>query len=765
MSRLLKRLALGRPISTYEELDHRLPKRIALAIFSSDALSSSAYATDEILLALALAGAVALGLAAPIGMVVAVVLIVVIISYRQTVKAYPGGGGAYVVAHENLGKFPGLIAASSLLIDYVLTAAVSLAAGVAAVGAAFPPARDFRIQLAVAALLLITVMNLRGVKEAGTLFAIPTYAFLATMAVMIVLGAAKVLSGNIEPYPPADLHAEQSLTLFLILRAFASGSTALTGVEAISNGVPAFQKPEDKNAAQTLSMLGALLAFLFLGITLLAHELRVDPAGIEHGRTVTSQIAARVFGPASLLFYAVQIATSLILFLAANTSFAGFPRLGSILAKDRYLPRVLENRGDRLAYSNGIIILTVAASALLVHYKADVHKIIPLYVIGVFTSFTLSQAGMVAHWFKAASKAALLRQPPPRGWKRSAVVNGIGAFTTLLVLVIVSLVKFTLGAWQIMIMIPALAILLRQINVHYMRVRDELRLDRKVPQVHKGKVLLVVSGLHGVTKALAFARAIAPMELKAVALGTSSAELTELRTRWDQMGIKLSIEPLGRDVDKLLKVVEEMGPRIEEPITVILPDPQYRGWLQQIVRNRLSLKVKRAFLYTPNTVLVSVPFHPRAEPEPERLRAPGRLSLIVFVSGVHRATVQALEYARSLNPSELKAMTIQTHDSEVARLDDEWTDWGIDIPLEIVDSPYRGLMQPLLREVRELRPNPDDAVGVVVPEFVVPWWQAFLHNQTAFLIKTALLFEPNVVVINVPYRLGANRQAPEPAGR
>lgn len=754
MNRLLKRIAIGRPLSTYEEEGHRLPKTLALAILSSDALSSSAYATDEILLALALAGAGALSLATPTGLAVTAVLLIVITSYRQTVKAYPGGGGAYIVAHENLGQLPGLIAASSLLIDYVLTAAVSLAAGVAAVGAAIPAVRELRVPIALAALLAITLLNLRGAKEAGTLFAIPTYAFLVTMTLMILAGAAGVLSGNLRPYPPPRIHAEQTLTLFLVLRAFASGSTALTGVEAISNGVPVFRKPSDKNASQTLAILGGLLAFLFFGITLLANKLHVDPAGIEHGRTVTSQIASRVFGTASILFYAVQIATSAILFLAANTSFADFPRLGSILARDRYLPRVLENRGDRLAYSNGIIILAAAASALLIHYRAEVHKIIPLYVIGVFTSFTLSQAGMVVHWKKAAGEAAGSGKPAPRGWRRSSVVNGFGAVTTLVVLTVISIVKFPLGAWQVMIMIPALAVLMWLINVHYMRVRAELTLDRNVPQVHKGKVLLIVWGRRGVSKALAFARAIAPLEIKAVSLGASDPDIEEVRRRWESMGIKLPIQRLGRDVDKLVDVVKEMGPRVDEPITVVLPDPQYPGWLEQLARNRLSFKVKRAFLYTPNTVLVSVPFHPASEPEPERLKAPGRLSLIVFVSGVHRATVQALEYARSLNPSELKAMTIQTHASEVQRLDQEWTDWQIDIPLEIVDSPYRGLMLPLLREVRELRPNPDDAVGVVVPEFVVPWWQAFLHNQTALLIKTALLFEPNVVVINVPYRLG-----------
>ncbi|MGI8425990.1 MAG: APC family permease [Actinomycetota bacterium] len=760
MANFLKRLAVGRPLSTYDELHQRISKKIALAVFSSDALSSSAYATDEILLVLILAGSAAVTFAAPVGIAVTVVLSIVILSYIQTVKAYSNGGGAYIVAHENLGVPAGLIAASALLIDYVLTVAVSVAAGLAAVAAAAPAVRDYRVGLALGVVFVITTLNLRGLKESATVFAIPTYGFLIAMAVMIVLGAFKVFTGNITPYPADPVPAEQALTLFLILRAFASGSTALTGVEAISNGVPVFRKPESKNAAQTLLVLGGLLAFLFLGITLLAKEINVDPHLIESGQTVTSQIAARVFGATNFMFYVIQVSTALILFLAANTSFAGFPRLGSILAQDRYLPRALQNRGDRLAFSNGIVILALAASGVLIHYKVDVHKIIPLYVIGVFTSFTLSQSGMVVHWFKEAKKHSEAGKPPLRAWKRSALVNAVGALTTFVVFLIVSATKFRIGAWQVLILIPVVAYGLKQINVHYRHVAKELRTDRTPEEVHMGSVLLVVSRLQGATKALALARALSPVSLKVVALGASEAQLTHLRDGWEQMGINVPIESVGRSLDKVVDMVEGMNAAEDEPVTVILPEPQYLNWIQQVFRNWRSFRLKRAFLFLPNTVLISVPYHPHSEPEPTRLRAPGRLTLVVFVSAVHQATVQAIEYARSLNPSELKAIVIQTHEGEVVSPADEWSEWGIDIPLEIVDSPYRSLMEPMLREVRKLKPNPEDAVGVVVPEFVVGhWWHTFLHNQTAFLIKSALLFEPNVMVINVPYRLGRKKAA------
>jgi len=762
----LKRLFVGTPISTHAELHHRLPKRIALAVFSSDALSSSAYATDEILLVLLVAGAAALAYSTPIALAVVLVLGVVISSYRQTVQAYPMGGGAYRVAHENLGPTYGLIAAGALLIDYVLTVSVSTAAGLAAVGAALPAIREHRVGMALAVVAFITTLNLRGLKESGTIFAIPTYGFLLSMGVMIVFGAVKVLQGDLPSEAPELAAVAQPVSLFLVLRAFASGSTALTGIEAISDGVPAFRPPESRNASTTLLILGLILGSLFLGITFLSHTFNVDAELIEHGQTVTSQIARGVFGDGHLMFFVVQTFIALILFLAANTSYADFPRLASILARDRYLPMPFRNRGDRLAFSNGIIILALAACMILVNYRADVHRIIPLYVVGVFTSFTLSQTGMVVRGIKEKRRAIEAGKPPPRGWKRKALISGFGAATTFVVLIIVAVTKFLTpispgerggfrgGAWQVILLMMFVAWALHKIRDHYMSVEAELSLDDGLPTVQSRKVVLLVTRFRGSTKALAFARLIAPSELRVIALRTSKLKLANLRHRWEGMGVTTPIEPVGSRISNVVNFVRSLGPTPDDPVTVVFPDAQYSRWTEQLMKNRLLFVLKRAFLFERGTVLVSVPFNP-SEPEPERLQAPGRLALVVVVSAVHKATVRAVQYARSLHPSELKAMSIQTEPGEAAALTGDWAELNINVPLEIVDSPFRTIIDPLKRELRELRPNPNDAVGVVVPEFVVRyWWQSLLHTQTAFFIKAAMLFEPNVVVINVPYRLG-----------
>ncbi|MGH2768787.1 MAG: APC family permease, partial [Actinomycetota bacterium] len=581
--RVLKRLLVGRPIATYHELHHRLSKRVALAVFSSDALSSSAYATDEILLALAAAGSGALRLSIPVAAAVVGVLGVVVVSYRQTVKAYPSGGGAYIVAKDNFGEFPGLLAASALFIDYVLTVSVSVAAGVAAIVAAFPHLEGHRVGMGLGVVALITLMNLRGLRESGRIFAVPTYGFLLAMGATIVTGAWQVVTGTSSPLPPPSVPPEQALGLFLVLRAFASGSTALTGVEAISNGVPVFRPPESKNAAATLLILGILLAGLFAGITFLANALHVDPGAIEHGKTVPSQIARAVFGGGSPLFFAVQAFTAMILFLAANTSYADFPRLAAILAKDRYLPRVLKHRGDKLAFSNGIVILALAASALLAHYRAEVHRIIPLYVIGVFTSFTLSQSGMVAHWFR-------LRAP---GWRRSALVNGIGACTTFIVLIVVAATKFRLGAWQVVVMIPVLAWILGVVGRHYRQVAEELRLSDEVERIEANKVVILGSPFPAATtKALAFARAFSPRELHVLAFRLSERSLKGTRQHWKALGVKAPIEATGPRLGDLVEYVRGLQPSASEPVMVALPDAQFHNPLRQIRAGRLLIRIK-----------------------------------------------------------------------------------------------------------------------------------------------------------------------------
>ncbi|HVL50940.1 MAG TPA: APC family permease, partial [Actinomycetota bacterium] len=612
-----------------------------------------------------------------------------------------------------------------------------------------------------------------------TIFAVPTYGFLTAMGTVIAVGLYQAANGTLESLPPTQVEATQAITLFLVLRAFASGSTALTGIEAISDGVAAFEPPEAKNASRTLLILCFLLGSLFLGITFLSRAVGVDPTLIDEGRTVTSQIAGAVFGQNHWFFFVVQAFTALILFLAANTAYADFPRLASVLAKDRYLPRGLGQRGDRLAFSNGILILTAAAGGLLINYEADVHRIVPLYVVGVFTSFTLSQAGMVVRALRLKKVAERLGKPVDRHWRRKVVISGFGSITTFVVLIIVATTKFFTplhrgemphfrgGAWQIIVLIPCLAWVLSRINKHYRHVETDLMFTGKMPEVHSEKVVMVVSRFRGATKALAVARTIAPRELRAIAWRCSEQRLEDLRNRWESMKVTTPIEPVGDNVSDVLRFVRQMDPRSDDPVTVIFPDPHYRTWFGQVVKNRQILKLKRAFLYESGTVLVGIPYNPVKDPEPKRLQAPTRIALVVVVSSINKATVRAIQYARSLHPSELKALSIQTEPGDAAKLTAQWGNLGLDVPLEVVDAPFRDLVDPLKRELREMRSSPGDAIGVVVPEFVVPrWWQNALHTQTAFFIKTALLFEDEVIVINVPYRLHARkhrdkRRAPE----
>src|SRR5256712_11197908 len=440
----IKRLLVGAPIPSHLAHHERFSRVTGLAVLSSDPLSSVAYATEEILRVLTIGSIAALALVTPIGAVIAAMLAIVAFSYRQTIHAYPNGGGAYIVAKENLGRVPALIAAAALLIDYVLTVSVSIAAGVAAITSAFPALHLNRMEMALAFVVILMLGNLRGVRESARLFAAPTYFFIISILAMIAVGAWRYATGGLEPVAPAaeaSLTATGALTTFTLLRAFSNGCTAMTGVEAVSNGVPAFRPPESRNASATLVAMAVIAITMFMGITLLAHAYRIVPSETE---TVVSQIARGTFGGRSLLYYAVQAATMLILVLAANTAYADFPRLASIVARDRFLPRQFMNQGDRLAFSNGIVILSVLAATLLVVFGGDTHALIPLYMIGVFVSFTLSQAGMVVHW-------RTLRTP---GWRTSAAINGFGAFVTGIVLLIVASTKAHEGAWVIIPMIP-----------------------------------------------------------------------------------------------------------------------------------------------------------------------------------------------------------------------------------------------------------------------------------------------------------------------
>jgi amino acid transporter len=604
----VKGLVVGRPIPSHLAHHERLSRVTGLAVLSSDPLSSVAYATEEILRVLVVSGIAALSFASPISFVIAAILATVVFSYRQTIYAYPNGGGAYIVSKDNLGTTPALIAAAALLIDYVLTVSVSIAAGVAAITSAVPDWHFNRVELSVAFVILLMVGNLRGVRESGRVFALPTYFFIVSIMTLVSVGAWRMMTGTIEPLPPpTDLIRDVpggGLTLFLLLTAFSNGCTAMTGVEAVSNGVPAFKPPETKNAAATLVTMAAIAITMFVGITLLSQSYQVLPSQTE---TVVSQLARGVFNGRGVPYYGVQVATMLILVLAANTAYADFPRLSSIIARDRYLPRQFMNQGDRLAFSNGIIVLSVFAIVLLVVFGGDTHALIPLYMIGVFVSFTLSQAGMVLHW----------RRLRTTGWRSSAAINGLGAIVTGIVLVVVAVTKAHEGAWVIMLLIPVLVVFFRMTHKHYRAVATQLA-------------------------------------------------LTDL-------------------------------------------------------------------------------------PEPE---SPRHNTVLVPISGVQRAVVRALDYAKTLS-SDVRAVYVDVDPIATEQLRRDWGKWGRGVPLVVLSSPYRSLLEPLLEYLEQIDvTTPDDYLTVVLPEFVpARWWHHLFHNQRALLIKGALLFKPNTVVTSVPFHL------------
>jgi amino acid transporter len=603
----LKQLVVGKPIPSHLAHHERLSKTTGLAVLSSDALSSVAYATEEILRTLMLAGASALVLVTPIGAVISVLLLVVAFSYRQTIHAYPSGGGAYIVAHENLGVTPGLVAGASLLLDYVMTVAVSIAAGVAALVSAFPQWSEHRVALGLAFVAVIALGNLRGIRESGNIFAVPTYFFLVCILVLIVVGAWRVLTGAVTPMASAEPAASTGLhvlTTFLILRAFANGCTAMTGVEAVSNGVPAFRPPEAKNAAITLLVMAALCVTLFMGITLLAHAYQIIPNDQE---TVVSQLARGVFEGRGLPYYLVQAATMLILVLAANTAYQDFPRLAAILARDRFFPRQFMNQGDRLAFSNGIIVLSVLAGILLVVFKGDTHALIPLYMIGVFVSFSLSQAGMVVKWRREGGK----------GWLGHAAFNAVGAVLTSIVLVVVAVTKFAEGAWIIVALIPVHVLWFRAMNRHYGTVAEQLTLKGFTPDVRRHNTVLVpIGGLHrAVVRALQYAESLSP-DVRAVYVDVDPKATEEIRKEWDQwsQGAKLVVleSPYRSLMEPLLEYIEQVDKeRPDDFVTIVLPEFIPGRWWHHLMHNQRALLIKTALLFKPNTVVTSVPFHLR----------------------------------------------------------------------------------------------------------------------------------------------------------
>jgi amino acid transporter len=622
-----KRVLLGRPLRNDNLDDELLPKRIALPVFCSDPLSSNAYATEEILLVLSIGGLALLHLAPWVAAGVVLLLVVVVASYRQTCHAYPSGGGAYAVSRENLGRRPALVAATALLVDYVLTVAVSVAAGVANIVSAFPSLAPHAVAVSLGFIGLLTLMNLRGVRESGRLFAIPTYGFIAFILLMIGAGLwrATTSDGLVSESAGFTVTPEHQvsgiLVLALALRAFSSGCTALTGVEAVSNGVPSFRKPKADNAATTLAIMGCVTIVMFVGITALAllsdvhvvdnvRRLVGAPSGYEQ-RTVIAQVASAVFGDGTLLFFAVQAFTAAILVLAANTAYNGFPILSSILAADGYLPRQLYRRGDRLVFSNGIVVLAVLAGGLVYAFDASTTRLIQLYIVGVFVSFTLSQTGMVVHW----TRLLAARPADAPALRRKRVVNLAGALVTGLVLVVVLVTKFSHGAWIVVLAMPALYVLMQGIRTHYAHVADELRPGPGgVTLPARVHAVVPVSQLHGPTlRTLAFARATRPSTLRAVTVVTNPAETADLEREWLARDVPVPLTILDspyRDVTgPLLDYVASIrrdSPR--DVVSVLIPEYVVGHWWEHLLHNQSALRLKARLLFRPGVMVTSVPW-------------------------------------------------------------------------------------------------------------------------------------------------------------
>ena len=621
----LKRLLIGRAMASHRLGETLLPKKLALPVFCSDPISSVAYATEQIVLVLGTAGTAAfLGLAAPISVAVALLLAIVVASYRQTCYAYPSGGGAYVVSKENLGQTASLTAAAALLVDYVMTVAVSVVSGVVAIISALPSLAPYAVELSVGFVALLALVNLRGVKESGAAFAFPTYAFVGLTMLLLASGAYRALRGGVPEASSAHLQLQHTahvggiFTLLLCLRAVASGCTALTGVEAISNGVPAFEKPKAKNAATTLLIMGALAITMFSGITALA--LATHARAYHDGNpSVISQIAEAIWGR-HVLFYAFQTATASILVLAANTAFNGFPTLASILAKDRYLPHQLHNRGDRLAFSNGIILLAGVSVVLIIGFDANIDKLIQLYIVGVFTSFTLSQFGMVLHW-----RSELRRTGDPtrrRTIHRSQLINATGAVVTALVLVIVVRYKFLAGAYLAIAAMVAIFLLMRAIRRHYDAVElDLLPEPGGVTLPSRNHAIVLVSKLHAPTlRALAYAKATRASHLVALTVAVDQDEERKLRAEWDARGLDIPLTIIASPFREVTRPVLEYISHIrtESPrdvVTVFIPEYVVGHWWEHLLHNQSALRLKGRLLYQPGVMVTSVPYQLRSSRE------------------------------------------------------------------------------------------------------------------------------------------------------
>jgi amino acid transporter len=745
----MKRVLVGRPRATDELDDTLLSKKLALPVFASDPLSSVAYATESGLVVLVAASAAAAGHILPVSVAIGALLAIVVLSYRQTVQAYETSGGAYIVAKDNLGRLPSLIGAAALLVDYVLTVAVSVAAGVLAVTSVAPSLAPHKVLISLAAVVLLTVVNLRGVRESGIAFALPTYSFVAVMYVMVAAGIGKCAVGTCpraEVPHPVVMGSAGAVGAFVLVRAFASGAVALTGVEAISNGVSAFRTPKGKNASQTLGVLGVISITLFLGVSYLAVQMHARPSETV---SLVSEIARATFpagSSTSVMYYAVQGLTFAILILAANTSYQGFPRLAAVLAQDRFFPRQFVNLGDRLVYSNGILVLAGLASLLIWVFHANVLSLIHLYVVGVFTAFTLSQAGMVRYWRRT-------RDP---GWQRRAIINGVGGVTTGVVTLLVIQAKFLAGAWMVTIAVPVVIALFFLIHRHYRKVGRRLRAGAAAvaaaPPATNEVVLYVESADAALEEALWYARQIAGDGFRAIHVPGRHTD-TGIRPRFRKLtDIRPDLEVLTPEDGRIEAVIEYLWalPRGESNfVTVVIPELFRRPSLISALARRTEFSLKLRLLTEPGVVITDVPVLAKTA----ALRAPQRAACRILVSGAHAASLRAVHYASTLGFLDTRAVFFASDEREVERLKLEWNRLRIPVQLEIEQAPYRDLGDPLLRNLRRITSDPDSVAVVIMPELIFSGTERLLHNQRALYIKRLLIFEPRVILASVPYRL------------
>ncbi len=762
----LKRLLVGRALSTHDAEHQLLPRSLALPVFASDQLSSVAYATEELMLVLVLVSAVGLIYVLPIAAAIAILLAIVISSYRQTVRAYPRGGGSYIVAREQLGTLAGLTAAAAILTSYVLTVSVSVTAGAIAVTSAVPELAGWKVPLAVSFILLITLANLRGAKEAGKLFAVPTYGFVVVVMITLAWGMWRCASEGCPTAATAELELEAvlGLSVFLLLRAFSSGATALTGVEAIADGVQAFRRPQARNAASTLLIMGALSIPMFLGISLLARLLHVRTnEEISASVSVLAQIGTTVFDGGAM-FAVLQVFTALILILAANTAYQDFPRLSSILARDRFMPSQFRNRGDRLVFSNGIVVLSLLAAVLVWVFGANLSRLIQLYVVGVFVAITLSQAGMVRRWFSVKGE----------GWRPKVTMNIVGAITTGLVLVIIIVTRFALGVWMVVVAIPIIIAFFLFVHRHYTRVALRLR-DRHLRPggSNENTFAFLVRDLDLATiEALAYLRALRPERVVALWAGAPD-RFQEASSWWIEVAPRMEV--LRRlpvrlaDRRGLRHFLAGLRQGPEGFVTIVIPEViEDRSW-REYVRHRSDLLLKASLLFAEGIVVMDVPLLPeeleQAREHAVRPAEQERSVVLIPIASVNDATVRAVDYAGSLHPTSIEALYFASDPEEQQPLVEAWVHREMQIPLALVDAPFRDIGPALLDEVRSHTARGDTVVTVVLPEFVVErWWEHLLHNQTGLYIKRRLFFEPRVVVTSVPFHVGSVvGEVPSPA--